>query len=165
AFPERSGARMDAEALKRPGGGARGAARTAAAPATPVDALLARIAAHYDALPRQLKSVAKYVDAHRASLMVDRTGDIAERCGVQPSAVVRFAQRFGYSGFSEMQAVFRHDYHERANPLSSYHHRIRTLIASKRNALTGGQVVREFIAGSKSGLDELAQGLDDGQIE
>jgi DNA-binding MurR/RpiR family transcriptional regulator len=112
-----------------------------------------------------LKSVAKYVEQHRASLMVDRVGDIAERCGVQPSAIVRFAQRFGYSGFSAMQAVFRHDYHEQSNPLSSYHERIRTLIASKPHALSGGQVAREFIAGSKSGLDELARGLDDAQIE
>ena len=156
---------MDAETLKRTGGGARGAARTAAAPATPVDALLARIAAHYDALPRQLKSVAKYVDAHRASLMVDRTGDIAARCGVQPSAVVRFAQRFGYSGFSEMQEVFRREYHAQASPLSTYQQRIRTLVASKRNSLTGSQVVREFIAGGKSGLDELARDLDDAQVE
>jgi DNA-binding MurR/RpiR family transcriptional regulator len=129
-----------------------------------VEALLARIAAHYDELPRQLKRVAKYVEEHRASLMVDRTGDIAARCGVQPSAVVRFAQRFGYSGFTAMQAVFRHDYHEQASPLSTYHQRIRTLVASKRDALTGGEVVREFIAGSKSGLDELARGLDDAQI-
>ena len=80
---------MDAEALTR-------RRRDGAA----CEALLARIAAHYDELPRQLKSVAKYVEEHRASLMVDRTGDIAARCGVQPSAVVRFAQRFGFSGFT-----------------------------------------------------------------
>jgi len=144
---------MDAEAL------------TADAAAAPVEALLARIAAHYDALPRQLKQVAKYVEEHRASLMVDRTGDIAARCGVQPSAVVRFAQRFGYSGFTAMQAVFRDDYHEQASPLSTYHERIRTLIETQRGAFTGGQVAREFIAGSKSGLDELARGLDDTQVE
>ena len=157
---------MDAEALKRHAPGtARAGSRGRAARRTPVEALLTRIAGEYDDLPRQLKSVAKYVEQHRASLMVDRVGDIAERCGVQPSAIVRFAQRFGYSGFSEMQAVFRHDYHEQSNPLSSYHERIRTLIASKKHALTGGQVAREFIAGSKSGLDELARGLDDAQIE
>jgi DNA-binding MurR/RpiR family transcriptional regulator len=158
---------MDAEALKRPPvpGGGRGSAAIAGAAETPVDALLARIAAHYEALPRQLKRVAKYVDEHRASVMVDRTGDIAERCGVQPSAVVRFAQRFGYSGFSEMQAVFRAAYQAQASPLSTYQQRIRTLIAAKKSALTGGQVAREFIAGSRSGLDELARDLDDAAID
>ena len=32
---------------------------------------------------------------------------IAERCGVQPSAIVRFAQSFGFSGASQMQRLFR----------------------------------------------------------
>jgi DNA-binding MurR/RpiR family transcriptional regulator len=163
---------MDAEALKRAALAPRATARAArdgavavASRSTPVEALLARIAAEYEALPRQLKSVAKYVEQHRASLMVDRTGDIAARCGVQPSAVVRFAQRFGFPGFSAMQAVFRHDYAEQASPLLSYQQRIRTLIATKRHALTGGMVAREFIAGSMSGLQELARDLDDAQIE
>ncbi len=157
---------MDAEALKRPPttGSGRGSAAVAGA-GTPVETLLARIAAHYEALPRQLKRVAQYVDEHRASVMVDRTGDIAERCGVQPSAVVRFAQRFGYSGFSEMQAVFRAAYQAQASPLSTYQQRIRTLIATKKSALTGGQMAREFIAGSRSGLDELARDLDDAAID
>jgi DNA-binding MurR/RpiR family transcriptional regulator len=155
---------MDAEALKRGTGAARTGAKPATRP-TPVVALLARIGAEYDALPRQLKSVAKYVEQHRARVMVDRIGDIAAHCGVQPSAVVRFAQRFGYPGFSAMQAVFRHDYAEQASPLATYQQRIRTLIATKRHTLTGGNVAREFIAGSMSGLDELARDLDDAQID
>jgi DNA-binding MurR/RpiR family transcriptional regulator len=33
-------------------------------------------------------------------------GAIARRCGVHPSSLVRFAQRFGYRGFRELQAIF-----------------------------------------------------------
>lgn len=33
--------------------------------------------------------------------------DFAELCGVPPSCVVRFAQRFGYSGFSPLKHLFR----------------------------------------------------------
>ena len=150
---------MDAEVLRRN----RAKAQASRVPA--VDSLLARIASEYESLPRQLKTVAKYVEQHRASLMVDRVGDIAARCGAQPSAVVRFAQRFGYGGFSAMQAVFREEYAEQASPLLTYQQRIRTLIASKRRVLTGGAVAREFIAGSMSGLEELARDLDDAQLE
>jgi DNA-binding MurR/RpiR family transcriptional regulator len=157
---------MDAEALKRPptAGSGRGNAANVGA-GTHVEALLARIAAHYEALPRQLKRVAQYVDEHRASVVVDRTERHRGQCGVQPSAVVRFAQRFGYSGFSEMQAVFRAAYQAQASPLSTYQQRIRTLIAAKKSALTGGQMAREFIAGSRSALDELARDLDDAAID
>ena len=75
-----------------------------------VEELMQRIAENYESLPRQLKSVATYLEQHRSSVMVDRTSDIAASCGVHPSAVVRFAQRFGFSGFSHMQAGFRQAY-------------------------------------------------------
>jgi DNA-binding MurR/RpiR family transcriptional regulator len=157
---------MDAEALK-PGTPARARSRRKpAAPADdPVDALLARVAAEYDALPPKLASVARYVERHRGSLMVDRVTEVAQRCGVQPSAVVRFAQRFGYSGFSELQSVFRAQWSERAASQSSYQERIRKLVAEKRGALTPRAVAREFIAASETGLNELARDFDDASFE
>jgi DNA-binding MurR/RpiR family transcriptional regulator len=130
-----------------------------------VEELMQRITDEYDSLPRQLKSIATYIEQHRSSLMVDRTSDIAAHCGVQPSAVVRFAQRFGFKGFSEMQALFRQAYTEQANPTQNYQQRIRKLISAKRDLLTSGAVAREFMAGSRSGLEELEQGLDDAQFE
>ncbi|MDH4181440.1 MAG: MurR/RpiR family transcriptional regulator [Betaproteobacteria bacterium] len=150
---------MDAQALRS--APARGRRAAAKAGDGPVGALLARIAQEYDALPPKLASVARYVERHRASLMVDRVTEVAERCGVQPSAVVRFAQRFGYSGFSELQAVFRAQWSERAAPQATYQQRIRRMVADKRGALTPGAVAREFVAASASGLDELARDFDD----
>lgn len=146
---------MDAEALRVPR-----AARPRAVD-DPVDALLARIAGEYEALPPKLASVARYVERHRGTLMVDRVTEVAQRCGVQPSAVVRFAQRFGYSGFSELQAVFRAQWSARSAAQPSYQQRIRRLVAEKRGALTPGAVAREFIAASVAGLDGLAADFDD----
>jgi DNA-binding MurR/RpiR family transcriptional regulator len=149
---------MDAQTLKR-----RAPARSPpeGGGANAVDALLARIAADYEALPRQLQSVARYVERRRNSVMVDRVGEIAQDCGVQPSAVVRFAQRFGYPGFSAMQALFRADYAQRTAPQASYQQRIRRLVAQKHGRLTPGGVAREFIAASVTGLEELAGDFDD----
>jgi DNA-binding MurR/RpiR family transcriptional regulator len=130
-----------------------------------LQALMQRIADEYDSLPRQLKSVANYIEQHRASVMVDRAIDIAGRCGVQPSAVVRFAQRFGFSGFSAMQAVFRQAYTEQASPMQSYQQRIRKLIGTRRGPMASGALAREVIAGSRSGLDELARDVDDAQLD
>jgi DNA-binding MurR/RpiR family transcriptional regulator len=154
---------MDAQALRAPAAAAAGRRRAAPrkAPADAVDALLARIAAEFDALPPRLAAVARYVERHRDTLMVDRVNEVAERCGVQPSAVVRFSQRFGYSGFSELQSVFRARWSAQAAPQASYQQRIRRLVAEKRGALTPGAVAREFIGASASGLAELARGFDD----
>jgi DNA-binding MurR/RpiR family transcriptional regulator len=146
---------MDAQALTRPRAARRGA------DGTRVDRLLAKVAAEYEALPRQLKSVARYVDEHRARIVVDRIGDVARECRVQPSAVVRFAQRFGYAGFSALQAVFRDDYTDQAAGGGTYQQRIRRIVSSKRRALTPVEVARAFVAASTEGLNELARDLDD----
>src|ERR1700743_1759049 len=130
-----------------------------------VEELMQRIAENYEALPRQLKSVATYIDTHRSSVMVDRTSDIAASCGVHPSAVVRFAQRFGFSGFSDLQAVFKQAYTGQNGSAKSYKQRIRKLIDEKPGKLSGVSVAREFIAASRNGLQELEAGLDNTQFE
>ena len=75
-----------------------------------VEELVQRIAREYDDLSRQLKVIAHYITHNRQQMVVVRILDVARACDVQPSAVVRFAQRFGFSGFSELQAVFRDAY-------------------------------------------------------
>jgi len=130
-----------------------------------VDALIQRITDSYDSLPRQLKRVATYVEQHRSQVMVDRTCDIANACGVHPSAVVRFAQRFGFTGFSGLQTVFRQAYTGRNASPQSYQQRIRKLIDENTGKLSGGSVAREFIAASRNGLAELEASLDDSQFE
>ena len=131
----------------------------------PVDKLMAQIADEYESLSRQLKIIAKYIEQHRAKMMLERISDIAANCGVQPSAIVRFAQRLGFSGFSEMQDVFRQAYTEQTSPAPNYQQRIRKLIDVHDNKLSVGDMTREFVEASRFGLSELSAGLDDAQLE
>ena len=163
--PRRGGGGEASAALQRPRKRPTHAAATLPA-ALSVDALMQRIATSYEALPRQLKTIATYIEAHRTSLIVERVVDIAQHCTVQPSAVVRFAQRFGFSGFSQMQDVFRRDYTDQASPGGNYQQRIRTLITAKRGGpATSGALAREFIAASTRGLEELGRELNEPQLE
>lgn len=130
-----------------------------------IEQLMQHIAADYASLPRQLKVIAQYIEQHRSTMMLKRISEIATACAVQPSAIVRFAQRFGYSGFSEMQEVFRQAHTEQNAAGPDYQQRIRHLIASRDSAIGSGDITREFIAASQVGLDELAAGLDDAQLE
>src|SRR5262249_49691972 len=72
-------------------------------PASPASAekFLQELKSCYDGLSPQLKLIARYVEASRDSIALEGIQDTARHCGVQPSAVVRFAKRFGFSGFSE----------------------------------------------------------------
>jgi DNA-binding MurR/RpiR family transcriptional regulator len=129
-----------------------------------VDELMQTIAAEYESLPRQLKIIANYVDQHRASLMLARISEIAAECEVQPSAIVRFAKRFGFSGFSEMQDVFRKGYADKVSASPSYRQRVRKIVGAGGAKMTAGAMAREFFEASRIGLEELASGLDDRQF-
>src|SRR3712207_1368464 len=118
--------------------------------ATTVDKLLQQIADEYDSLSRQLKVIAKYVEQHRATMMLERISDIAAACDVQPSAIVRFAQRFGFSGFSEMQDVFRQSFAVQTTAAPNYQQRIRKLIATRDDKIAVGDLTREFVDASRA---------------
>lgn len=124
-------------------------------PPDSVNNLIKRIVENYDQLPKQLKNIASYIEQHRSTVMMERVSDIARACRVQDSAVIRFAKSLGFNGFSDMQAVFRREYTQQNQPIRNYQHRIRQLIASQSEPITGAQVAREFIEGSRQGISEL----------
>ncbi|GAB3392294.1 MurR/RpiR family transcriptional regulator [Azotobacter armeniacus] len=134
------------------------------APAS-VELLQQLIGAEYEALPRQLKRIAGYMSQQSGRVMVDRVSDIAQQCEVHPSAIVRFSQRFGFKGFSEMQALFREAYTDKATPIQNYQQRIRRMIANRSHKASSGELARECINATRSGLDRLAQELDEAAFD
>lgn len=58
-------------------------------------------------LPKRLAQVARHALDHPDRMALSTVAELAADAGVQPSTLVRFAQSFGYSGFSELQAVCR----------------------------------------------------------
>ncbi|MFJ5254416.1 MurR/RpiR family transcriptional regulator [Pseudomonas sp. NPDC088414] len=127
--------------------------------------LLQLITDEYDTLPRQLKRIASYMSQQSDRIMVDRISDIARECEVHPSAIVRFSQRFGFSGFSEMQALFRAAYTHKASPVHNYQQRIRSMIANQSQQASDGDLARECIDATRSGIERLGRELDDVAFE
>ena len=113
----------------------------------------------FDSLSRQLKLIARYVEQHRDHIGLDRIQDVALRCGVQPSAVIRFAKRFGFSGYTEMQKMFRDGIAQQIAPSRNYQARIRSVIESAQGQLSSADIADEFIAGSIAGLQEFKRDL------
>jgi DNA-binding MurR/RpiR family transcriptional regulator len=58
-------------------------------------------------LPKKLRQVAIYLWQHPSEVALGTVTTLARQAGVQPSTMVRFAQTFGYSGFSDFQDVFK----------------------------------------------------------
>jgi DNA-binding MurR/RpiR family transcriptional regulator len=128
-------------------------------PKLTVDQLIKRISSEYDTLSKQLKVIAKHVEKHRDHIGLDGIQQLAAQCSVQPSAVVRFAKHFGFSGYSEMQAIFREDLSRQIAPSRNYKARIRDIIESGAGRLSSVEIASEFLSGSLAGMQELQSSL------
>ena len=124
------------------------------------DQTIKRISAEYESLSKQLKVIALHIEKNRDHVGIEGIQEMARQCGVQPSAVVRFAKHFGFSGFSELQAIFRENLSRQLAPSRNYKARIRDLIESGSSDLSSADIAKEFLEGSVAGMQELAGSLD-----
>ena len=76
------------------------------APDTLID-LKAAITDEYPSLSKRLRQVAAYLLDNPNEIAFGTVAVIAKDAEVHPSTLVRFANAFGYSGFSEMQRLFQ----------------------------------------------------------
>ena len=121
---------------------------------TTYDDLSAHIARRHDKLSARLRTIAAFAVQHPNDVALSTVSVLAKRIGVQPSAIVRFANNLGYEGFTEMQLVFRTRLV--ASSMPSYRERISQL----RNARDGrsgqpGDVLAEFVADDIASLENL----------
>ena len=65
------------------------------------------IAAKHASLSDRLQHIAEFALEYPTEMALGTVAEVARRASVQPSAIVRFASALGYSGFTEMQQVFR----------------------------------------------------------
>ncbi len=117
----------------------------------------------YDGLSKRLKQVARYVLDEPNELALETLAVIAERCGVQPSAIVRFAQAFGFSGASQMQRLFR-DGLLSANNAIGYGERVRRFSESVSRTAAGEGLLTEFVEGNILALQNLSETVSEKEM-
>ena len=61
----------------------------------------------FETLSPHLQRIAQYALADPNRFALQTVAETARQTGVQPSTLIRFAKAFGFSGFSDMQRVFR----------------------------------------------------------
>ena len=71
------------------------------------DALRQRIRDRFPTLSPHLQRIARASLEETNAFALNTTPVIAAELGIQPSTLIRFAKEFGYSGFSDLQRVFR----------------------------------------------------------
>ena len=130
---------------------------TMATAPTSAEELRAAILDRYDSLSKRLQQIARYVLDEPNEMALETLAVISERCGVQPSAIVRFAKTFGYPGASQMQRLFR-DGLLSGHAALGYGERVRHFNeAVAKKADGGADVLAEFVEGNTIALQNLAQ--------
>ncbi len=117
--------------------------------------LRAAILERYDPLSKRLQQIARYVLDEPNEMALETLAVISDRCGVQPSAIVRFAKTFGYPGASQMQRLFR-DGLLSGHAALGYGERVRHFneaVAKKPDG--GADVLAEFVEGNTLALQNL----------
>jgi len=135
-------------------------------PPASAEELRAAILERYDALSKRLKQIARYVLDEPNALALETLAVLAERCGVQPSAIVRFAKSFGFDGASQMQRLFR-DGLLSGNASLGYGERVRQFSQSVNSKSVGkpSQVLAEFVEGNVLALNNLGDAVGARDLE
>jgi len=138
--------------------------KTITPPAT-ADELRAAILARYDSLSKRLKQIARYILDEPNTVALETLAVLAQRCAVQPSAIVRFSQAFGFEGASQMQRLFRNGLLS-ANAALEYGERIRKFnqAVSDQHVNEPAQVLAEFVHGNVLALQHLDDSIDPQQM-
>lgn len=115
-----------------------------------------RLATTSDSLPKRLRQCAEYVAANSDRIAVSTVADLAAGADVPPSAVMRFCQIMGFSGFSEMQRLFREAY---APGWPDYSTRLKNL--KENGAGSPAALLAEFVEAGRLSLEALAKAADE----
>ena len=129
------------------------------------DELRGAIAQKHRALSGRLQQIAEFVLDHPTDVALGTVAEIAERSGVPPSAIVRFAHAIGFDGFTQMQQVFRSRLVAGVAP--SYRARLARMKHEEKSILgrKPAAVLSRFVAEAQSSLVALSQSAHERQLE
>lgn len=127
-------------------------------PAT-VEEFRERLTLRLDDMPKRLRQCAEYIGANTDRIAVSTVAELAAGADVPPSALMRFCQIMGFSGFSEMQRLFREAY---APGWPDYSTRLKNLKETGAGSPTA--LLAEFVEAGRLSLEALAKSVDEAAL-
>lgn len=125
-----------------------------------IDAFIERLGERADSLPKRLKQCADYIAANPDRVAVSTVAELAAGADVQPSAFMRFCQEMGFSGFSQMQKLFRTDFSQK---WPDYGTRLAKL--REHGGETPSALLAEFVEVGRASLENLMSSIDPAALE
>lgn len=120
-----------------------------------IEEFQARLVEISDGLPKRLLQCADFIGLNTDRIAVSTVAELSAAAGVQPSAFMRFCQLMGFSGFSEMQRMFRETYKMRWPDYTTRLENLRAAGSDSPSAL-----LAEFVEAGRASLSNLAASID-----
>ncbi len=139
----------------------RAAGAAGRAPPASFAELRERLASRDVRLPKRLTQVASFALAQPDEIALGTAASIAEKAGVQPSTLVRFSQALGFTGFSDLQALFRD---RLRNQGSNYQERLSSLRARNGDEPRAATFFDGLCEAAGRSIASLHEGIDTGAI-
>lgn len=121
-----------------------------------------RITADYPSLSRRLQQTARFLLDHPQEVAFATVAQLAQQAGITPSTLIRFSNNFGFSGFSEMQQLFRARLFDE---LPNYNERIRAVRTATGETPDSTQLLREFATANQEALQQLPNRVNPDHLE
>lgn len=113
-------------------------------------------------LPKRIAQIAAYSLDNPDDIAFGTAASIASTAGVQPSTLVRFAQQFGFDGFTSLQSVFRDRLRERN---SSYDERLLALRTQAEKEGGHRAIFDGFVTAATTSLEDISRSLNEEHLE
>ncbi|MEM5529346.1 MurR/RpiR family transcriptional regulator [Gammaproteobacteria bacterium AS21] len=139
--------------------------------ATSLAGLNAQINDDFAGLSKRLSQIGRFLIDNPDDIAFGTVAVIAEEAGVHPSALVRFAHKFGFSGFSEMQQLFQNDLVQK---VPSYQERIKLsqqlALTPEKAELAGSTaedntLLNQFVSSNMQALAHLSDCVVDADVQ
>jgi DNA-binding MurR/RpiR family transcriptional regulator len=124
-------------------------------PPRTVEEFREKLAGISGSLPRRLRQCADHIAANTDRIAVSTVAELAAGAGVPPSALMRFCQIMGYSGFSELQRLFRDAY---ASGFPDYSTRLANLKQGSEGSPS--VLLADFVEAGRLSLETLTKAVD-----
>ncbi len=112
----------------------------------------------YAGLSPGYQQIARFFTQNPNTIALESINAIAQKCGVHPSSLVRFAQNMGYSGFKQLQGVFQT---RLATAAPGFRERISALDAELSRHAQGGHrgLLRDLVVRDIAALQGLMENV------
>lgn len=129
-------------------------------PPQTTDQFFERLRVAGEGMPKRLRQCAEYVAAYPERIAVSTVAELADLANVQPSAFMRFCQELGFSGYSQLQRLFREDYTQRWPDYATRLANLRAQADNSPSALLG-----EFAEAGRMSLENLMRTVRPGDLD